>query len=350
MSCDVAPSFDTAASETRLRSLLVSGHIDDPVLVRWGQRLDRLFRSSLTTSPVPLWAPGLRIDREWRAVTETFLPWREVVPAFRRLITRSLRYVPPSDPLAPFPSWPDFLGRCSFATDSPNPALLLRRLLADESLRRRWLFTLFLPKEHGNGFDRYPRQQEFLRRWLDRQRKRSDGRLSCLDAACGSGEGTWELADLCREHGFMPACVTIYGSSLDPLEIHAAAHPLSSHDLDRQRSYRLRIAPLVRSGFGERLRFRQEDLTASSDRQERYDLVICNGLLGGPILHDRDRMAKVMAGLVVRLRPGGLFLAADRFHEGWQKLTPRGEREALLERCGVSILQIGEGIGGEKEG
>ena len=343
----LTPSLDAALAKERLKIFLNSGDLGDRDLLRRAQRLEILFRPAVLACPAPLWAPGLRIDREWRAVTESFLPWAEIAPAFRRLISCSLRYPPPSDPLSPFPSWPDFLSRVSGWTASANPALLLRRLLADEAVRRPWLFNLFLSKEHGGGFGRYPAQQEFLREWLSRRRGPADTRLSCLDAACGTGEGTWEVALLCRECGFRPEEVTICGTSLDPLELFAAAHAAFPHDSCREQEYRLRIRSLV-NGFAERMSFVREDLVDTCGSPESYDLILCNGLLGGPLLHESGQMERVLAGLVGRLKPGGLILAADRFHEGWRKLTPKRAREALLAGCGVRILVAGEGIGGER--
>ena len=195
---------------------------------------------------------------------------------------------------------------------------------------------------------RHPGQQLFLRSWLARRRSESDALLSCLDAACGSGEGSWDLATLCSECGYLPHQVTIHGSSLDPLELFAAAHAFFPHDSQREEEYRKRIAPVIKGGFGERLRFILEDLADSRSQPERYDLILCNGLLGGPMLHDPLRLSAVVRGLVRRLKAGGLFLAADRFHEGWQKRIPQQEREALLEQCGVKIVPVGEGIGGSK--
>ena len=341
-----SPSLDAIVAEERLKTLLVSGDLENHDLIRRAKRLELLFQAAVFTCPAPLWAPGLRIDREWRIVTETFLPWAEIAPAFRRLITVALRYPPASDPLASIPSWPDFLSRFSGVATSANPARLLRLLLGNDSVRRTWLFTLFLPKEHGGGFGRYPVQREFLRGWLTHRRRRTKTQISCLDAACGSGEGTWELAQLCHECGFEPDEVTVRGSSLDPLELFAAAHAAFPHDPGREREYRLRIHPLEAEGFSEQICFSREDLAATREGTDRYDLILCNGLLGGPLLHESGRIAQVMAGLVRRLKPGGLILAADRFHEGWLKLTPRGVRETLLAGCGVRIMETGEGIGG----
>jgi len=342
------PSLDAVICEERLLRLLVSGDLGDHDLIRRAERLELLFHSSALACPVPLWAPGLRIDRDWRNVTETFFPWADIVPAFRRLITRSLRYHPPTDPLAHILSWPDFLSRFAVGTASASPATLLRRLMSDETVRRRWLFMLFLPKEHGGGFGRYPAQREFLRGWLTRCRSRTIGRLTCLDAACGSGEGTWDLALLCRECGFRPGEVVIRGSSLDLLELFASAHAVFPHDPCREQEYRSRIRPVVEAGFADQMSFVPEDLAVPCGSPERYDLILCNGLLGGPLLHEPERMERVMEGLVRRLRPGGVILAADRFHEGWLKMTSKGAREALLARCGVRILESGEGIGGVK--
>ena len=348
MNRSLSPSLDAALSDARLKSLLVSGNLGERDLNRRAQRLELLFDSAARTCPAPLWAPGLAIEREWRAVTETFLPWCEIVPSFRRLISLSLRYPPPSDPLSLVPSWPEFLDRFAPGTATANPAPLFRRLLGDESFRRSWLFLLFLPKEHGGNFGRYPAQMEFIRRWLARRPALPDNGISCLDAACGSGEGTWDLALLLRECGFGPREVAIRGSSLDPLEIFAAAHALFPHDPGRGKEYRHRIRPLFDSGFAERMTFIREDLADLAGSQVRYDLILCNGLIGGPMLHGPEQMELVVKGLVTRLRPGGLIVAADRFHEGWLRMTPRGAREAVLARCGVRVLETGEGIGGER--
>ena len=348
MNFSYTPSLDAVIREKHLDSLLLSGVIEDFDLIRRTRRLELLFHTAARTCPAPLWAPGLRIDREWRTITETFLPWTEIAPAFRRLIALSLRYPPLPDPLAPFPSWPDFLNRFSGMCTSANPAPMLSRLMTDEEVRRRWLFSLFLPKEYGGGFGRYPAQHEFLRQWLTSRRSRALVQLSCLDAACGSGEGTWELALLCRECGFHPEEVTLRGSTLEPLELFAAAHATFPHDPVREREYRLRISPLLATGFTKRMDFIQEDLAVPSDSPESYDLILCNGLLCGPLLRETGNLARVVSGLVRQLRPGGLILAADRFHEGWVKLTPKGAREALLASCGLQILETGEGIGGER--
>ncbi len=340
------PSLETTLRENRLKRLLLPGKITDADLARRADRLDLLFRSSLRTSPLHLWGAGLHIDREWRNLTDTFLPWSRIAPALRRLICCSTRYLPPSDPLASIPSWPDFLRRISTMTQTSNPAVILRSLSSDENLRRRWLFTLFLPKEHGGGFDRYPRQQEFIRNWLFQRRHLSGGKISCLDAACGSGEGSWELAELCRTSGIPPRGMTIHGTSLDPLELYAAAHASFPHDHPREQEYLRRIARLTSTGYQERIRFSHEDLTNTGNESEKYDLILCNGFLGGPLLNDRSKMQPLVAGLVGRLNPGGLIMAADRFHEGWRKRIPKEERETLLEQCGVTIIRVEEGIAG----
>ena len=346
MKLTLIPSLDPGRIRADLERLLVSGPLCDPDLQLRAERLDRRYRAASRHCPAPLWAPGLRIDPEWRAVTESYHPWQEIAPVFRRLISRSLRYAPPSDPLNRFPGWGDFLQRCSPPASSANPARMVSSLLADEDLRRCWLFTLFLPKEHGGGFDRYPEQQGFVRQWLERRRQLFGGRVSCLDAACGTGEGTWELAALCRESGFVAGGVTIIGSSLDPLELCAAAHALFPHDLPRQRQYRARLALPAVEESGERLRFERDDLTAPEPASEEHDLVLCNGLIGGPMLHDPGEVATVLAGLARRLRPGGVFVAADRFHGGWRKRW--GGAAELLAGCGMRLLEIGEGIAAEK--
>jgi chemotaxis methyl-accepting protein methylase len=342
------PSLSTTVLERRLNRLLVSGKLKEPDLARRTDRLKLLFCRAIGNCPVPLWQPGLQIRQEWRNVTEMYLPWPEIAPALYRLISRSLHYPLLIDPLLPFPSWPEFLQQCALGPSSADPGAFLHLISGDEDIRRQWLFSLFIPSRHGNCFDRYPVQQEFIRSWLSQRRTDSEKRIFCLDAACGSGEGSWDLAALCGKCGILPDGVTIHGSSMDPLELFAASHAYFPHDRQRQQEYRNRIAPVIHAGFMERISFIQEELGHDSSCTQSYDLILCNGLLGGPLLHERSQLTGVMALLVRRLKPGGLMLAADRFHEGWHKLIRQGEREDLLARCGMKIIPVGEGIGAVK--
>ncbi len=55
-----------------------------------------------------------------------------------------------------------------------------------------------------------------------------------------------------------------------------------------------------------------------------------------------------VSALCARLRQGGIFLAADRFHGGWKR-TMSGEilRETVAG-CGMKVLAVPEGVAGMK--
>ncbi len=344
------PSLDPDEIGERLARLLVPGRITDRDLERRMARLDERFRVYADCSPHPIWAPGLVITREMRGSAELYLPLAEIRQAFRRLFSLSLRVAPflPASVVHGSASWLDTLHTLSPLVREANPARLLRLLLADDEFRSRFLFSLFLPRRYGGSFGRYPAQLAFLEKWLAKDRP--SGTVSCLDAACGSGEGTYEVALLLRSQGRAPEEIAVHGTTVDPLELFAAAHGWFPHDTPRQEAFRCRIRHLFADGTARRIAFRREDLTDGHDPQEEYDVILCNGLLGGPLLSGRGELEVTVTGLCGRLKRGGILLAADRFHDGWKRSTPDGLMQALLAENGLQVLACEEGVAGRKPG
>jgi chemotaxis methyl-accepting protein methylase len=173
--------------------------------------------------------------------------------------------------------------------------------------------------------------------------------VRCLDAACGSGEGTYELALLLMEKSFQEGSIHLRGVTLEPLELFAAAHCSFPHDPPRTAAYRLHTAPLCASGATEKIRFTLEDLTGPAPARERgYDIILCNGLLGGPFLHEPRDLLETVQRLAGRLKGQGILLAASRFHGGWKKLAPDKELREIFRVCGLRILPVSEGVAGER--
>jgi SAM-dependent methyltransferase len=221
--------------------------------------------------------------------------------------------------------------------------------MADEGARRRFIFANFMPVRYGGGFGRYFEQAGFLAQWLEKNRERLAGSICCLDAACGAGEGTYDLVRLLIEKGFSPGAMTVIGVSAGPLELFAAAHAFFPHDTLREIKYRRIISRLPDCGVFERMRFRQEMIGRdSSQKEERFDVIQCNGFLGGPFLHDKERIEGTLAELAGRLAPGGIILATNRFHGGWKHLVSEETMRGILGRCGLGILPIADGVGGVK--
>ncbi|HEX8961147.1 MAG TPA: CheR family methyltransferase [Geobacteraceae bacterium] len=344
-----SPSLDPGEIGKRLARLLVPGRITDRDLERRIARLDERFRVYAACSPHGLWAPGLALTREMRGSAELYLPLAEIRRAFQRLFSLSLRFDPflPASVVHSSTSWPDALHVLSPLVREANPATLLRLLSADSEFRARFLFSLFLPRRYGGTFSRYPAQLAFLEKWLATHRP--SRAMRCLDAACGSGEGTYELTLLLLAQGFGPRKIAVHGTTVEPLELFAAAHGWFPHDAVRQEAFRRRIRPIFADGAAERIIFSHEDLTADGrGAEERYDIILCNGLLGGPLLSGRTELEVTVRGLCGRLKGGGILLAADRFHAGWKRPAPDGLIRTLLAENGLQVLACDEGVAGRR--
>lgn len=316
------------------------------------RRLTHRFSLYAATSPQPLPAPGLIITPEIRRQSELYLPLDELRPVFYRYYRASLRYPPilVSTPFHQGLSWADcFAELLPLFHISPDPGRLLARLLADFELHEKFIFASFLPvRYNGAGFGRYPQQRDWLREKTSHPSHWSGEPLRCLDAACGSGEGCWELAELLQHNGWQPHQVQLDGWTRDPLEVYAATEWALPHLPQRQRLYRHRCAPLAQAGWQSRISFQVVDLMASAIPSRLYDLILCNGLLGGPLLHHPEALQSVIRRLSHVLRPGGWLLAADCFHAGWHKRVGRKELACLFKQAGLAVEPAGEGIAGQK--
>lgn len=347
------PAFEPVLVREELLRLLAPGVLSDADLERRIERLEERFAVYTSTYQYGAWEPWLHITNEMRALTEFYLPLTEIRGAFNRFFSLALTFSPflAASPIHTTSNWLDVLEELYPLVRRANPGNLLRRLITDEELRIRFIFAIFLPRRYGGEFGRYGIQAGFLKRWLVERRSRFAGQVSCLDAACGSGEGTYELAMLLVQSGFAADSFQVHGSSVEPLELFAAAHGYFPHNPSRESAYHKRIQPLIAGGAVKRVSFFREDITApASGAERRYDVILCNGLLGGPMLHAEEELKKAVGGLAERLEPGGILLAADRFHSGWKKVVPEDLLQGIIERAGLSLLPVEEGVGGIKHG
>lgn len=340
------PDLSSAATEATVARLLVPGNIMDRVLDRYCCRLGERFRVFRSTCPVSEWGPGLIVTPEIRNVSETYLPIREILAGFRYLIHKSTCYEPflPAFKLFSSLSWPDALGTISHFLNSTNPAKFLGELADDEKARRIFIASSLVPSRYGGEFGRYPLQTGFLKGWLENRRKLGLAEIKVLDAACGSGEQSYELAELLVDSGWEPKRCTVTGETVEPLELAAAAHGWFPHDSAREIRFRNRVAPVLAKGGGNMISFVRRDIRNRLDNGKCYDLVICNGLLGGPLLHEGGMIRDVVRGLASRVEKGGILLAADRFHGGWRKSVPLETIRAELESAGFANVEAGEGV------
>jgi len=345
------PSLAAEQARKNLSALLLRGAIQNPTLDISITRLERRFQSYCALYPHGLWAPGLIVTGEMRGITEQYLPMAEIRAAFRRFFSLALHY-PLTDESNPFQaasSWLDLLQRLHLARESVNPATLLRKLIIDEDFRISFLFSALLPEHHGGSFLRYPEQIDFLKSWISRRSSFLSGGIRCLDAACGTGEGTYDIAGLLQNCGIPSQARQIHGCSLEPLEVFAAAHGCFPHDPERQMRFRARMEPLFNAHATDRMLFFRDTVMRHPTAEENpYDIILCNGLLGGPFLHGKERLENALTALAKRLKTGGVLLATDRFHGGWKKENPPSGIEEIMRRIGFTVCHGEYGIAAEK--
>lgn len=332
--------------------LLRPGDIMDRVLASYCCRLEELFQVFVSTCPAPEWAAGLHLTAEMCHQYELYLPMSEIKKALAALCRRACLYEPcyAATHLSQELSWPETLERLQPFPAIFSPGRFLHELATSERYRLAFLSALFIPKSFGGSFRRYPLQSEFLCRWLSGRGGRVAGKVAVLDTACGSGEGVYEVAEMLLQLGFTPCSALVEGSTLEPLELIAAAFGWYPHDRHRAAIFRERVRPVLAAGGAGMIRFYQDDVCQPREIDSRYDVILCNGLLGGPLLHGEAALAMVINRLAKRLNPGGIILAADHFHGGWQKKTPPAAIEKLLAASGLDCLAVGEGVGAVRIG
>lgn len=343
----LVPDVSEAALAESRACFFRGGEITDRRLSGYCKRLTERFRLFASTCPAPCWAPGLRLTHEMHLQYELFLPMEDILPALTYLCRRASlnESIPLGAPLFAAQSWPDFLQRIWPFSSTVNPAGLLRKSAVCEKYRFGLLAALSIPKSYGGAFGRYPLQLAFLRRWLSENRCRLAGTVTVLDAACGCGEGSYEVAEILCELGFSKGASRICGVTLEPLELFAAAHGSFPNDAMRAKGFVERVCPILNRGGGEMLRFFRADILNPGSIDGEFDVILCNGFLGGPLLHQKESLSAAMGALVAKLRVGGLLLTADHFHEGWRKKT-QGEIVSLLKGYGLEIVEAGEGVSG----
>ena len=310
-------------------------------------RLHSLFDIYARTSPVPLPAPGLLITPEIRIQCECYLPISRIAPVFNRLYSSALSYSPilSSTPFHNSLSWADtFAALPPTFQFSANPARILEALLENRTLLTGFLFSSFLPPRFYGRSGRYPGQFEFIRTWAEGRYFKT---MRCLDAACGTGEETYTLALLLAESGYIAEMIHIEGWTLEPLEVWSASVRRFPHDPLREAAFRESTSWIFEQGFQDCIHFRSADVT-NPESEKPLDLILCNGLLGGPIIHRKSEMERVVGNLAGLLSTGGLLLAANKFHGGWKRHCPQSELQAVFEHHGLECVAPGEGICGRK--
>lgn len=346
------PTMSVLRTERNLSRLIVRGIIKDHALDRYAARLSNRFQVYSSLYPFGLWDNGLAVTVDMRAITELYLPMAEIASAFRRLFSLSLRRSCDRESAflsLPF-TWLDLLQRLHRTWPAVDPGRLLERLTKDDDNRIRFIFTLMLPAQHGGSFHRYPGQTLFLDNWIQRRSLHRRGEIRVLDAACGTGESSYELAMILRSRGVSARHCRVHGCSLEIFELFAAAHGFFPHDPGKELVYRGIINRLLRDGGTGGIVFFQGDVTHPPQPEEKpYHVILCNGLLGGPYIHTRESVATAIESLAARLGPGGIMLISDRFHGGWKKKMPQERLKEIFRKKGFRLIPVTDGIAAELE-
>lgn len=334
--------FDSEGIDREIDTFFVRGQLQNATLTHRIAALDQAFSIYAGSYPFGLWAEGLVVSQEMAGLTEQYLPITEISKTFLRLLTLSLRF-PPLFEATPFPgasSWLDVLPRLHPQFQNVNPAALLAMACCDEGYRLRLTFSLFLPRKYGGGFHRYPRQEAFIKGWVAENRGHCEGGIRCLDAGCGSGEGTYSLASVLHDSC---SSLSVRGESVEPIELFSACHAFTPHDLKRQEQFRSYVAQLPEKSVSIAL----WNVSEPSQDRTKYHVVVCNGLLGGPMLSDPHRVRQAVHHLVARLEKKALFVAADHFHDGWKKGVSRSFLQKILCDAGLNVIETEEGVAGQ---
>jgi SAM-dependent methyltransferase len=339
------PSRDPVEAERTLATLVIP-RLDELLFVSRIRRLQSISSACKVACPPPWPAPDLQITPEITYQSEHWLPLDQLCLHFYSLYRQALTYPPvlSSTPFALGTSWAAIVaGFPEFLKHYGNPAGLLERLVGDDDLRMKFLFWSFMPERfYGSGSDRYPGQSATISDWI-RQRHYQGKRLRCLDAASGDGANTYGVARLLVEQGCLPDRFSVEGWTLEPLEAWAAAHGRFPHDPAREWGFREETRDCFEQGVDTAVRFCCANIL-STPRTAPFDLILCNGLLGGPIIHGRRAMDAAVRNLAGLLAPGGMLLAADHFHGGWKQKCPQQGLRALFEMSGLVAIEAAEGV------
>lgn len=340
------PSLDPTAAAENLEKLVVR-EIDPVPFASPIRRLKKMFDAYAASAPLPWPAGRLILTPEAHYQSELWLPLSLITPVFQRFFKAALTYPPvfSSTPFATAPSWAGIVASLPADFCVSSPATLLQQLLEDYPLRVKFLLHCFMPQRfYGNGLDRYPHQTRCMEKLLPKMK----GNIRCLDAACGDGSSCYSLARILLEQGKSPELFRVEGWTLDPLECWSAAHCSFPQDRRKSGEYRKIVDVLVAGGGDASIIFKQTDLLDLRHEAGTFDLILCNGLLGGPILHGEPMVSSLVSRLAALLAPGGVLLVADNFHAGWKKKCPQSELRALFEKNSLMHFIAGEGIGGQR--
>lgn len=343
-------SINREEAENNLEKLLHT-YIDPVFSQKALQKLESLSIPFINYAAPPWFTADLLVDHETDYQSELWLPFKEIRPIFENFYRQALCYQPTlnASPFATASSWADLLAK--FPTFFPvcsTPKRLLEHLLIDKELRKKFLFWSFMPKRfYAAVKERYPLQSQFISEWLQQKEVAVTNSFRCLDAASGDGFKTYLLAKNIYDRFTENLSFEIEGWTLEPLEVWAAAHCCFPDDSYKETLFRKNVAAVFANNINKQISFSSVDLLKPPSSKP-FDLIICNGLLGGPIINSKTDIGQIITNLVILLKPGGILLTANNFHAGWQQKCPQSLLRTIFEESGLLLVEDGEGVAGIK--
>ena len=262
----------------------------------------RRYRVLQDYCPAPWWSFGLIVNNEIHYNYERYFPIVEYLSELRLVFNN----------LLPDPSWvPLVLEKKTFHSLPDFWRQLPQHLAGKVTWEAGELFPLACalasPRKNGCHSGRYPEQHSYLCEWLNDKKHTA---IDAIDYGCATGQGTYELAGILAEyldHG------RVIGVTKEPLEAWMARNRSIpyfniSDSHTRKCSFPQRNEK-IRSAFvaGDIHNFSTRFLV---------DLIVCNGLIGGPDQNNERDFRNLWDKFRALLRPGGVLMVGNRFHDG----------------------------------
>ena len=264
--------------------------------LHWKERLENWRRYAAP----PWWARDLIITPELRAAYEMWLPIGEFLQSLKTIGRAWL----PDDTCLPLPLRHDCYLSLSDLWAALPPALEGKLCFSPQELLA-FFCALADPPRFGTICGRYNNELALIKA-LARPTMR------ILDVACGVGLNTLEIATA-------SGAETI-GLTSEWLEVWMASHRRLPHDPVREKD-------LQRFSRDLNVHFQQGRAECFAF-EKPFDLIVCNGLVGGRFFHDETQFDAFLDSCRNSLSPKGHILLANHFHEGSKPDVERFMRHA----------------------
>lgn len=276
----------------------------------FNEELDSLNQSVLQSLArcklqAPPWEFGGLVTPEIRGIYECFIPIDFLLKRFRKLAQLTFKestnmplLLNPSATTRGFScpdSFPDFLNTLPEYIQPCFPLTAEKFILL--------MFHFADPWHYGTTSKRYPKQLQIFRQILAHFDKSAS--LQILDVGCGTGQGTYEIAQVV---GDTMHHAELTGMTLEPLEVLMAQCRYTPH--------RPAVFPICDLNHAT-CAFQIGNIMANPQFDRQYDFIFCNGLFGGPAMSTFDAMNLTLEILLNTLKINGYLLMANHFHQGY---------------------------------